>query len=140
MAITITSLTHPTMIAKIRKGMYYAHKGQGHMMNGHGTRVYIENAKGHNVMRLDWVGGRQGYIVYGQESRDITATVKRALHRDVQRAMHNVISFERCFGKPAGSPRLIRIAALAALSAGLTGCQSSGVVTAVCSLVGGLIV
>lgn len=80
MAITTTSLTHPTMTAKIRKGLYYAHKGQGHMMNGHGTRVYIENAKGHNVMRLNWVGGRQGYIVCGSDSKDITKAVKMALH------------------------------------------------------------
>lgn len=77
--LTVTALTHPTMIAKIRRGMYFAQKGMGHLMNGHGKRVYIENAQGRNIMRLDWVGGPQGYIVYGNESANITRTVKNAL-------------------------------------------------------------
>lgn len=80
-----TALTHPTMIAKIRRGMYYASKGMGHLMNGHNNRVYIENAKGRNIMRLDWVGGRQGYIVYGNESRNVTRTVRNALASVVAR-------------------------------------------------------
>lgn len=79
MSLTITSLTHPTMIAKIRKALYYANKGKGHMMNGHGNRCYIQNRLGRNIMRLNWIGGSQGFIVYGQESRDITTTVKAAL-------------------------------------------------------------
>lgn len=79
MPIITTSLIHPTMIAKIRKALYYAKKNQGHMMNGHGNRCYIANAKGHNIMRLNWVGGRQGYIVYGADSRDITRIVRAAL-------------------------------------------------------------
>ncbi len=89
MSVTRTSLIHPTMIAKIRKGMYYASKGQGHMMNGHGKRVYIENAQGRNIMRLDWIGGRQGYIVYGQESVNITRTVRNALASVVARELLN---------------------------------------------------
>jgi hypothetical protein len=85
MSVTRTSLIHPTMINKIRKGMHYAQKGQGHMMNGHGKRVYIQNAKGHNIMRLDWIGGREGYIVYGNESRNVTRMVRNALHSVIAR-------------------------------------------------------
>lgn len=87
MSVTRTSLTHPTMIAKLRSALYYAHKGQGHKMNGHGRRCYIANAKGHNIMRLDWIGGRQGYIVYGSESRDITRIVRNALASVVVREL-----------------------------------------------------
>jgi len=87
MALTITSLIHPTMIKKIRAAMYYAHKGQGHKMNGHNKRVYIQNAKGHNIMRLDWIGGPQGYIVWGSESRNITKIVKSALSSVVVREL-----------------------------------------------------
>lgn len=85
--LSITALIHPTMISKIRLGMVYAHKGEGHKMNGHGKRVYITNAKGRNIMRLDWVGGKQGYIVYGNESVNITRTVRNALASVVVREM-----------------------------------------------------
>ena len=87
MSITRTSLIHPTMIRKLRKALYYAHKGQGHMMNGHGHRVYIQNEKGHNIMRLDWPLGKQEYIVYGSESRVITRTVRNALASVVVREL-----------------------------------------------------
>lgn len=87
MSITRTSLIHPAMIRKIRAAMYYASKGQGHMMNGHGKRCYIANGKGHNIMRLDWIGGRQGYIVYGSESRNITRIVRNALASVVAREL-----------------------------------------------------
>ena len=87
MPITRTSLIHPATIAKIRRAMYYAHKGQGHKMNGHGNRCYIANAKGHTIMRLNWIGGRQGYIVYGAESRDITSIVRNALASVVVREL-----------------------------------------------------
>ena len=135
MSLTITSLTHPTMIAKIRKGIYYAHKGQGHKMNGHGQRCYIQNRLGHNIMRINWVGGRQGYIVWGSESKDITKTVKMALHSVKVRDM--ALSYG---STPSLSAKLGRIAGLAGTSLALTACQSSGVVTAVFSLVGGVIV
>lgn len=87
MSITRTSLIHPAMIRKIRAAMYYASKAQGHKMNGHGSRCYIANAKGHNSMRLDWIGGRQGYIVYGAESRNITRIVRSALASVVVREL-----------------------------------------------------
>lgn len=129
MSVTVTSLTHPTMIGKIRKAMYYAHKKQGHMMNGHGNRCYIQNAKGRNIMRLNWIGGREGFIVYGQESRDITAIVKAALHTDIRRCADTVLEFKQA--PPPDLPsRLTRLAAVAGMSLTLTACQSSGAMTA----------
>lgn len=131
MALTITSLTHPTMVAKIRQALYYAHKGQGHKMNGHGQRCYIQNRHGHNIMRLNWIGGSQGYIVYGQESKDITAMVKAVLHGA------KVADFATSYGAtPAKASHLGRIAAVCAASVVLTGCQVSGAMTAVYSVLG----
>lgn len=138
MAITITSLTHPTMIAKIRKGLYYAHKSQGHMMNGHGNRVYIENAKGHNVMRLNWIGGRQGYVVLGNGNKDITKAVKMALNSVKVRDL----ALPYSAGIPKGKSLVSKTSKALMIGIGatlLTACQSSGVVTAVYSLLGGLI-
>lgn len=77
--LTVTSLVSPTMIVKIRQGLKYAALGQGHMMNGHGNRVYITNRKGHNILRLDWKHGK--FIAYGSESRDVTEMVKEAIQR-----------------------------------------------------------
>jgi hypothetical protein len=140
MSVTVTSLTHPTMIAKIRAALYYAHKGQGHKMHGHGNRCYIQNAKGRNIMRLNWIGGRQGYIVYGQESKDITATVKAALHR----SLHTFDTFPSpqaialVKSNPSLQERLGKLAALAGMSLAVTGCSSSGAMTAFYSVVGSL--
>ncbi|ATW58295.1 hypothetical protein CNR37_00088 [Pseudomonas phage ventosus] len=78
--LTATSLTHPAMIAKIRLGLRLAALGQGDKMNGHGNRVYIQNAKGNNIMRLNWLGNGK-FIVYGAESKDITDMVKEAIQR-----------------------------------------------------------
>ncbi|UAV84649.1 hypothetical protein PHB09_154 [Pseudomonas phage PHB09] len=141
MAITITSLTHPTMIAKIRKGLYYAHKSQGHMMNGHGNRVYIENAKGHNVMRLNWIGGRQGYVVLGNGNKDITKAVKMALHSVKVRDL----ALPYSGGIPKGKVKALVSKTSKALMIGigatlLTACQSSGAITALYNVLGGLIV
>ena len=77
--ITKTSLTHPTMIAKIRKGLKLAALGQGHLMNGHGNRVYIEDKRGRNIMRINWLKEEKTFIAYGDNSRIITETVKQAL-------------------------------------------------------------
>lgn len=81
--ITVTSLTHPTMIAKIRKGITCAAKGKGDEMGGHGNRVYIQNSKGRNILRIDWLG--QGkYIAYGGVDWGhtvVTDIVKEALQR-----------------------------------------------------------
>ncbi len=134
MAVTVTSLTHPTMIAKIRKGLYYAHKGQGHMMQGHGNRVYIQNARGQNIMRLNWIGGRQGYIVYGQESRDVTDTVKAALK--IAKVRDYAIAYN---GVPVRSGTLPRTVAVSGLALLLTGCQSHGAVSAMVQVLSGLL-
>lgn len=75
--ITVTSLTHPTMIAKIRLAMKLASRGQGEKMNGHGNRCYIQDRNGRNIMRLQYMNKR--FTVYGQESKDITKLVAAAL-------------------------------------------------------------
>ncbi|ATN92870.1 hypothetical protein QGX11_gp107 [Pseudomonas phage PPSC2] len=133
------------MIKKIRSAMYYANKGMGHMMNGHNKRCYIQNAQGHNIMRLDWVGGPQGYLVWGSESRDITKTVKSALASVVvrelmrQRQKDKAKSFALAYsGKfvTEGESSLTRLAkstAIAASCAMLTACQSSGTYTVMSS-------
>lgn len=81
--ITVTSLVNPVMIAKIRQGLHHAIKCEGHKMGGHGNRVYIQNRKGHNILRIDWKG--QGkYIAYGGADwgqTDVTEIVKEALQR-----------------------------------------------------------
>lgn len=137
MSITRTSLIHPTMIGKIRAAMYYANKGMGHMMSGHNKRCYIQNAKGHNIMRLDWVGGPKGYIVYGQESRDITKIVKSALAsvvvRELMRQEDKAESFALTYGCGAIKLRAIKAAALLAATSLVTACQSSGTYTVVSS-------
>lgn len=77
--ITMTSLTHPTMIAKIREGLKLAAIGKGELMNGHGNRVYIQDRNGHNIMRINWLKKEKTFIAYGDNSRIITETVKHAL-------------------------------------------------------------
>jgi len=76
--ITKTSLSHPTMIAKIRLGMRLAALGKGDQMNGHGTRVYVANAKGHNIMRIDWHKRTKAFVFYGSESRRIEPMIREA--------------------------------------------------------------
>lgn len=75
--ITKTSLTHPTMIAKIRLAMKLASSGQGEKMNGHGNRCYIQDRNGRNIMRLQYIDKR--FTVYGDNSKDITKVVAAAL-------------------------------------------------------------
>lgn len=78
--ITLTSLTHPTMAKRLRRAIYLARVGYGHLMNGHGHRCYLQNRKGQNIMRVSMVDGK--VVIYGSESRDITATVMQALKLD----------------------------------------------------------
>lgn len=140
--ITVTSLTHPTMIAKIRQALYYAHKGQGHKMNGHGNRCYIQNAQGRNIMRLSWIGGKAGYIVYGSESRDITTIVRHALHKDLARAANTVVSFECQDSYKVEHkrlyPDLAKLATLAGMGAVLTGCSNHGAVMSAITVLGSI--
>lgn len=147
MSLTLTSLIHPTMIKKIRKAMYFAQKCQGHMMNGHNKRCYIQNAKGHNIMRLDWIGGREGYIVYGSESRNITKMVRNALASVVARDLLAPATPQAVVLGSGGTPKgLIKMLAsktskalMVGLSAvALTACQSPGVVTVMSTFFSGL--
>lgn len=77
--ITKTSLTHPTMVAKIRDGLKLAALGKGSLMNGHDNRVYIQDKNGRNVIRINWLKDAKTFVAYGSESRIITETVKQAL-------------------------------------------------------------
>lgn len=130
MSITRTSLIHPAMIRKIRAAMYYASKGQGYMMNGHGKRCYIANGKGHNIMRLDWIGGRQGYIVYGAESRNITRIVRNALASVVARELapqpqNSIIpqdSYKVEHKRKYGLQTALKVGSIAAVACLMTGC------------------
>jgi hypothetical protein len=117
------------MIAKISKALYLARNGRGHEMNGHGSRCYIQNAKGHNIMRLSWVEQCQDFIVYGAGSRDITATVKEALARVV----YGTISPSK---QAVKSSRLGRLAALVGVGVALTGCQVAGAATVLFNVMG----
>lgn len=139
MPLTVTSLTHPTMIAKIRAALYYAHKGQGHMMDGHGQRCYIRNAKGHAIMRLNWLGGGQGYIVWGQGSKDITSTVKAALSvASVRSEVSKVDRNRMALGlKPKAGYAKVAASVIAGLA--LTGCQIHGATTVMLSFLGGVL-
>jgi hypothetical protein len=144
MTITVTSLTHPTMIAKIRQALYYAHKGEGHKMGGHDKRCYIKNAKGHNIMRLNWVGGEQGFIVYGDQARNITHIVKKALQRAKEKSRQKAkrdsyaLAYSGYNPDKAGSEQLSKMALVCGLTTILTGCQAPGAMTALYSVLGGL--
>lgn len=83
--ITITSLTHPTMIAKVRAALKDAALGKGHLHGGHANRVYVQNRKGHNILRIDYKGAANGgFIAYGGADWGqtvVTDIVKAALVR-----------------------------------------------------------
>lgn len=130
MAVNVTSLVHPTMIAKIRLGLRYAALGQGDKMNGHGNRVYIQNAKGHNIIRINWLGNGK-FIAYGRESKDITDMVKEAIQRGC--------SANRVKPRQTIKERLGRAASMIGVAALLTGCQVSGAMTAVYSVMGSVL-
>jgi len=88
--ITVTSLSHPAMIAKIRQGLKAAALGQGDTMGGHDHRVYITNRKGHNIMRINWLGGGK-WVAYGGcdwGRTDITDIIKQALRRANVKPIH----------------------------------------------------
>jgi hypothetical protein len=139
MSVTVTSLVHPTMIAKIRLGLRYAALNQGDKMNGHGRRVYIANAKGHNILRIDWKG--QGkFIAYGRESKDVTEMVKEAIQRgcSVPRQLDNP-SLRTDGYKVSLGERLGKLATLAGMSLAVAGCSAPGAITAVVSILGSLL-
>lgn len=145
MSVTVTSLTHPTMIAKIRQGLKYAALNQGHMMNGHGNRVYIANRKGHNIIRINWLGNGK-FIAWGSESGEVTDLVKQALRQANVKPVHTYMmpldegfeAWDKAKTKPPVMARLGRLATLAGMSIAVTGCSSSGAMTAFYSVVGNL--
>lgn len=80
--ITVSSLTHPTMVAKIRNGLKTAALGKGHELGGHGNRVYIKNSQGRNILRLNWLPEVKTFVAYGGVDWGqtiVTDVVKKAL-------------------------------------------------------------
>jgi hypothetical protein len=80
--ITSSSLKHPVMKEKILNALIEANE-LAVSRHGRGT-VYIPNAKGHNIMRLDvyqpCADHPQGnVIVFGEGSRQITKAVDSAM-------------------------------------------------------------
>lgn len=141
MSVTITSLTHPTMIAKIRQGLRYAALNQGHKMNGHGNRVYIANRKGHNIIRINWLGNGK-FIAWGAESKDVTETVKKALRMANVKPVHTYMmpldeGFEAWDNTPRVNPA-VKVGSAIGLALMLTGCSSSGAMTAFYGVIGAL--
>ena len=77
-----TALAHPTMQRKLRYALWLAkleamQKHKRGAVAARGTQ-YIQNRKGHNVMRLDW-NVCTGVTVWGDQSRNITGMVCKAL-------------------------------------------------------------
>lgn len=136
--ITVTSLVHPTMIQKIRDGLRHAALGNGHLMGGHGNRVYIANAKGHNIMRLDWKGNGK-YVVYGGAGwgqTEVTDIVKQAVQRGCSSA--RIAPRASCIepstqakafvaGNPSLKARLLKLAALAGIVLTSTAVQAGDI-------------
>lgn len=80
---TVTSFTHPTMLAKIRKAIRFAVLGQGDRMNGHEHHCYIANGKGRQIMRVRWFAeSKELEILAGCTSnggsKDVTEAIKGA--------------------------------------------------------------
>lgn len=126
MSVTVTSLVHPTMIKKIREGLKYAALNQGHKMNGHNNRVYIANAKGHNILRIDWKGSGK-FIAYGRESKDVTEMVKKALRMANVKPVHTY--------SPSLQERLGKLTTLAGMGIALTACSNHGGVTSIATII-----
>ena len=80
---TVTSFTHPTMLAKLRAAIAFAVKGEGDKMNGHAHHCYITNGKGRQIMRVRWFAkSKEVEVLAGctatNGSKDVTALVKAA--------------------------------------------------------------
>ena len=89
----ITALKHPTIVRKIRRAIWLAkleahakvrdcRKAQKGIAQYRGTQ-YVENRKGHNIMRVDWYYG-SGVVVYGDQSRNITNMVEAVLYSEAR--------------------------------------------------------
>lgn len=143
MAITVTSLLHPTMIAKIRLGLRYAALGKGHEMGGHANHVYITNSKGRNIMRIDWKVSNGTFVAWGGSDwgmTDVTDIVKEAIQRGcsakrvkprhpVPRNILSAVSFNS----------VVNFLAIASMSALIVGCQTSGAMPAMLTVVSGFV-
>lgn len=85
----ITALKHPTIVRKIRLAIWLAkleairkHKDGYSFSRG---KQYVENRKGHNIMRVDWCIDFNGYgslVVWGDQSRNITSMVEAVLYSE----------------------------------------------------------
>ena len=81
--LTVTSFTHPTMLAKIRAAIRFAVMGEGEKMGGHANHCYITNGKGRQIMRVRWFAeSKEVEVLAGctasRGSKDVTALVKAA--------------------------------------------------------------
>lgn len=150
--ITVTSLVHPTMIAKIRQGLHHAIKSEGHKMAGHGNRVYIKNSKGHAIMRIDWKG--QGkFVAYGGAGwgqTEVTEIVKEALARGCSsnRVKPRTLDIPQTpstqakafvSGNASLKKRLAQLATLSGISLAIAGCVPTGGMTALVSVLSGIL-
>ena len=76
-----TALKNPAFLAKVGAAMREAVENSRAWRGGHG-RAYVPNRRGHNVLRVSYHRG-EGFVFYGQESRNITARVLAALRASV---------------------------------------------------------
>lgn len=80
--LTITSLSHPAVIAKIDRAMHQAiaeARTSKWRDCGHG-KAYVADRKGNLFMRVSWFRD-QGFVFYGRESINVTDVVLRALRK-----------------------------------------------------------
>lgn len=85
-----TMLSHPTFMEKIRDAMVLTLSGEGDKMNGHGTRAYIQNRNGRNVLRCDYDTSVENWVFYGDCSINFTAQVMQAV-REYELALSKAI-------------------------------------------------
>lgn len=85
--LPVTALRAPAFIAKIGRAMREAADNSASRY-GHG-KAYVTNKRGHNVIRVDYFRG-EGFVFYGDQSRNITSRVITALRQfgDVQHAIN----------------------------------------------------
>lgn len=85
----ITALKHPTIVRKIRRAVWLAKlEAMRNHKDGHSFsrgKQYVENRKGHNIMRVDWcinINGCGELVVWGDQSRNITDMVEAVLYSE----------------------------------------------------------
>ncbi len=71
----VTALQHPTMQRKLKNAVWLAKLAS--VKNGRGTQ-YVANRKDNNIIRIDYYY-HAGIVAYGDQSRNITNTIKQAL-------------------------------------------------------------